>query len=213
MAEVEGKPEHVTVDLKDQKGWPNVFWALQFPAVRKLVADVERRGGATFKVELEPETDPTWPLWMRGLEFAADVRTRQEESLWTAGRAGFEKTWVQVIRLYLFLRGLVITHTVSPKLLAGPISIGKLAYHLADQPSQLILFLGILSVHLAVINYLPIPILDGGHMVFLAYELVTRRQPSERALKVAYLISATFLLCLMVYVLRLDIMRLFGLDI
>ena len=44
---------------------------------------------------------------------------------------------------------------------------------------SLLLILGMISVNLAVVNFLPIPVLDGGHMVFLIYELVRRKPPSD----------------------------------
>jgi len=68
-----------------------------------------------------------------------------------------------------------------------------------------LLFLGFLSVNLAVLNFLPIPVLDGGHMVFLIWEGVTRRRPSERVLIAATYCGMAFVLGLMVFVIYLDI--------
>ena len=60
------------------------------------------------------------------------------------------------------------------KNLEGPLDIAELTFEAARDPLNLILILGIISINLAVMNFLPIPVLDGGHMVFLVYELVRR---------------------------------------
>jgi regulator of sigma E protease len=65
-----------------------------------------------------------------------------------------------------------------------------------------------LSVALAFMNIIPIPALDGGHVLFLLYEIVTRRQPSMRFLEVAQYLGMGFLLLLMVWANLNDILRL-----
>ena len=73
------------------------------------------------------------------------------------------------------------TNQVSPRGLAGPVWIVKLALQNADQgTAALLLFLTMLSANLAVINFLPIPVLDGGHMVFLLYEGIRGKPANER---------------------------------
>lgn len=66
-----------------------------------------------------------------------------------------------------------------------------------------------LSVALAFMNIIPIPGLDGGHVLFLLWEMVTRRQPSERFMEIALYIGMTFLLLLLVYANGMDIIRAF----
>jgi regulator of sigma E protease len=69
----------------------------------------------------------------------------------------------------------------------------------------LIFFLGYLSINLAVLNFLPIPLLDGGHMMFLLYEGLRGKPASERVLIAATYMGLAFVLSLMVFVLYLDI--------
>ena len=71
--------------------------------------------------------------------------------------------------------------------------------------SRLLLFLTMLSANLAVINFLPIPVLDGGHMVFLVYELVRGKPPSEGVVAVLSYIGLALLLTLMLFVFSLDL--------
>jgi regulator of sigma E protease len=64
----------------------------------------------------------------------------------------------------------------------GPINIAQTAFYLAEDPWEYTLFLALISVNLAVVNFLPIPILDGGHMVFLVYEKL-RGKPASDAVR------------------------------
>ncbi len=66
-----------------------------------------------------------------------------------------------------------------------------------------------LSVALAFMNILPIPALDGGHVLFLAYEVITRRKPSEKFLEYAQMIGMGLLIALLLYANGMDIIRLF----
>ena len=66
-----------------------------------------------------------------------------------------------------------------------------------------------LSVALAFMNILPIPALDGGHVLFLLYEVVTRRKPSEKFLEYAQMIGMGLLILLLLYANGMDIVRLF----
>ncbi|MCH5226718.1 MAG: RIP metalloprotease RseP [Muribaculaceae bacterium] len=66
-----------------------------------------------------------------------------------------------------------------------------------------------LSVALAFMNILPIPALDGGHVLFLLYEVVTRRKPSEKFLEYAQMVGMSLLIILLIYANGMDIVRLF----
>jgi len=99
-----------------------------------------------------------------------------------------------------------VRRDLSYKELHGPLGIATVAYSVAQQGlPELLLFLGFLSVNLAVLNFLPIPVLDGGHMIFLIWEGITRKRPSERVLIAATYFGMAFVLCLMMLVLYLDI--------
>jgi regulator of sigma E protease len=66
-------------------------------------------------------------------------------------------------------------------------------------------FLGLLSINLAVLNFLPIPVLDGGHMVFLIWEGVTRRKPSPQIIGWAHAGGLLFIISLFLFVMYLDV--------
>jgi len=71
-------------------------------------------------------------------------------------------------------------------------------------------FMALLSVNLAVLNLLPIPMLDGGHLFIMGFETVTRRNLSVKQKEVLQQVGFVFLLALMIYVTANDIGRLFG---
>ena len=97
---------------------------------------------------------------------------------------------------------------ISPKNLGGPGTIAMAATSEASQStSRLLLFLTFLSANLAIVNFLPIPILDGGHMLFLAYEGIFRRPVSERVQLVLTYTGLIMILGLMLFVIFLDVGR------
>jgi regulator of sigma E protease len=110
-------------------------------------------------------------------------------------------------RVWRFLTKLV-TGKLSPKNLGGPGMIAVAATSEASQgTSRLLLFLTLLSANLAIVNFLPIPVLDGGHMVFLAYEGLFRRPVSEKAEVLLTYAGLFFILGLMVFVSVMDVSR------
>ena len=93
--------------------------------------------------------------------------------------------------------------------LTGPIGIFAMATEAAHEGFwHLLLLLATISANLAVLNFLPIPVLDGGHMVFLAYEGLRGKPASERVQLVLTYAGLIFVLSLFVYTFGLDIRRL-----
>ena len=76
-------------------------------------------------------------------------------------------------------------------------------------PGDFLRLMALLSMNLAFVNLLPIPVLDGGHMVFLTLEAIMRRPVSEKVAALFQWLGLLMILCLMVWVFGLDIMRLF----
>ena len=104
----------------------------------------------------------------------------------------------------------LVTRGIVPHDLAGPVGIYQITSNVAQQGLLSILqFVGILSVNLAVLNILPFPALDGGRLIFIIYEAVTRRRPKPSIEHWTNAIGMTFLLLLIVLVTINDINRLF----
>jgi regulator of sigma E protease len=97
---------------------------------------------------------------------------------------------------------------ISPTNLGGPGTIAMVATSEATQGnSRLLLFLAFLSANLAIVNLLPIPVLDGGHLLFLAYEGIFRKPVDERMQVILSYIGLALILSLMLFVIALDIGR------
>jgi regulator of sigma E protease len=127
-----------------------------------------------------------------------------------AVRLGWRETTESVLQVYRFLQKLSVNQ-ISPKALGGPATIAAVAGQSAQRGiSELLIFLTMLSANLAVINFLPIPILDGGHMVFLIIEGVRGKPASERVFIAAQYAGLCLILSLMIFVLFLDANRVLG---
>jgi len=104
--------------------------------------------------------------------------------------------------------GKIISGALSPKeSLSGPIGIMQ-AFGVSWDWERFWSLTGVLSLVLAFMNLLPIPALDGGHVMFLSYEIISRRKPSDKFLETAQKVGMVFLLALMVFIFANDIMKL-----
>lgn len=124
---------------------------------------------------------------------------------------GFKKAVINVQRLYLTLRGF-FSQRLSTKNVGGFILIAQASYESAKVGmGKLVYFLGILSLQLALLNILPVPVLDGGHLLFLLIEKIKGSPVSQKTLSIAQYIGFAMIISLVIYATRNDIMRLFTL--
>lgn len=105
--------------------------------------------------------------------------------------------------------GKMISGKLNPqKSLSGPIGIMQ-AFGSDWDWQRFWSLTGVLSLVLAFMNLLPIPALDGGHVMFLSYEIISRRKPSDKFLEAAQKVGMVFLLALMVFIFANDIFKMF----
>jgi len=207
-APTDASPDTIEIEFADDNhNWAFAFWMIQSFPERKLRLTVGS-DPAAHVVEVTPDEmifEDDWYLPTRGIRLDILMTERKATGLVDALQMGVAHTKKNIIQIYLTLRSLV-RGDVSPRELHGPVGIATVAYQVAEQGlAKLLLFLGFLSINLAVLNFLPIPVLDGGHMVFLTWEAITRKRPSERVLIGATYVGMAFVLSLMVFVLYLDI--------
>src|SRR5262249_31729918 len=149
---------------------------------------------------IEGKVDTTWPKEERGLILERDVRWQRADNMLEAIGMGFQDTWNRMTQVFENLRG-ILTGRISPENLGGPVTIAKVAYRIAGRDFwEFVFFIGLISVNLAVINFLPIPVLDGGHMVFLLYEKIRGKPASEGVRAGATYAGLALILSLMIYV-------------
>jgi regulator of sigma E protease len=143
----------------------------------------------------------------RGLLLDVDMRMEKADGLLDAVALGFRESWQRIGDIYQSLTRL-LSGRISPKMLGGPLQIASAAFNVAGEDLyKYLFFLGFISVNLAVVNFLPIPVLDGGHMVFLIYEGIVGRPPSEWVRTVATYLGLLFILLLMLFVVAVDLKR------
>ncbi|MCR8827293.1 RIP metalloprotease RseP [Pseudosulfitobacter koreensis] len=115
------------------------------------------------------------------------------------------QTW-QIITGSLSGLGHMITGAISTCNLSGPIGIAQTSGTLASQGAEsFVWFIAVLSTAVGLLNLFPIPALDGGHLVFYAYEAVMKRPPSDGALRILMGIGLTLVLTLMIFALGNDV--------
>ncbi len=118
---------------------------------------------------------------------------------------GMVRTWTIITGTFSGL-GHMITGAISTCNLSGPIGIAQVSGTMASQGlDDFVWFIAVLSTAVGLLNLFPIPALDGGHLVFYAYEAVTGRPPSDGALRVLMAAGLAMVLSLMVFALWNDL--------
>lgn len=148
--------------------------------------------------------EPDLPLWM----FEPESVVLRETNPLAGIRRGIERTHNVMMMTYLtFIR--LFEGTVKVEHIKGPVGIAHIGTLLAGKGIDwLLFFLALISVNLAVINFLPIPITDGGHFLFLLYEQLTGKPPPVVVQNAAALIGFVLLGGVFLFVLVNDIMNL-----
>ncbi|NKB61150.1 MAG: RIP metalloprotease RseP [Gammaproteobacteria bacterium] len=123
--------------------------------------------------------------------------------------ASVEYNW-RMTAITLRSLGRMLTSRMSSENLSGPITIARLAGHTAESGYiDFLKFLALISISLGLLNLLPIPVLDGGHLVYFAIEAIIGRPPSERFMIWGQQIGILLLMLLMAVAFYNDIVRLF----
>lgn len=130
------------------------------------------------------------------------------ESLPGAFVNGITKTWdISVLTVVSIIK--LIQRIIPAETIGGPILIFQMAgQEAAHGALSFFTFMAIISINLGVLNLLPIPILDGGHIMFLTIEAIRRRPLSEKVIMVAQRVGLAIIITLMVFAFYNDIMRL-----
>ena len=192
-----------------KRSWPYLFWTMQECPLRQVKLTVASQGSSR-TVLLVPAPVENWFTVERGIHFEYLVDFHRDTNLSVAMGRAVAETRNFMGEIYLILYNLA-TGRLSVTQMHGPIGIVNAAVQISDQGfAPLLFFLAYLSINLAVLNFLPIPVLDGGHMAFLLYEGIRGKPPSERILILLTWVGLALIGTLMVTVLGLDILRAFG---
>jgi regulator of sigma E protease len=190
-------------DPEKGRNWLEFFEDLQlWPPETKVELTLKNRDD---KVLIEPNSAVGWFNVDRGLRFKPVIELQKADSIGRAIGLGLYETEYSLSLVYRILSK-VLSGDVSPKNFGGPVMIAQQAGAEASKGlSPFLIFLGMLSANLAVLNFLPIPLLDGGHMVFLAVEGIRRKPANEKLATCLQFAGLFLLLSLMAFVIMLDL--------
>ena len=180
-----------------QDAWP----ILEAHAGERVPIDVER---ASDTLNLSLQVDTTGRL---GVFLAAPEVKTMEYSVASAIPAGFRKTFISIGEYLQDLKLVFTPSTEAYKSVGSFIAIGQVFPEAWDWYSFLSI-LALLSIMLGVMNLIPIPALDGGHILFTIYEMITGRKPSDNFLYVTQIIGMILIFGLMFLAFGNDIARL-----
>lgn len=172
-----------------------------------------RRGDQEYRTTIQPVKKEGRNLfgekqevWVIGI--ASDVTIEKSNPLLAVGQAFYrtaEYSGLTLMALYKMIKG-----DVSPKNLGGPLLIAQMAGQQAREGiGQFFFFIAILSVNLGVLNLLPIPVLDGGHLLFFVIEALRGRPVGLKARERAQQIGIFILILVMIYAFYNDLARFF----
>ena len=150
-----------------------------------------------------------WQTTLSGMEFAAQTAPLPNYNLFTGFGKGVEATWLTFTTVGRTLQQLV-GGEVSPKHLAGPIGIANVTSRMFDRVGfgSVLFFIGFISINLCIVNLLPIPIADGGQLLFFAVEKIRGRPMPRRAQDIVQQVCIVLLIALFLYITWFDGMSL-----
>ncbi len=206
----------LAIDGEKTDHWEEVSTLIKNSNGRQVVLIVSR-AGKTIEVAAQPSLTKTKNIfgeavgerYMLGISRSEDV-VYEKTSLGKALSASFSQTWSFI---YLTVMGIIkiIQKVIPASELGGPILIAQMAgQQFKAGWINFLFFMGLLSVNLGVLNLLPIPILDGGHLVFFSVEAIRRKPLSMRTMEMWQQVGLVLLGSLMIFVFYNDLVRLFG---
>lgn len=212
--------EIISVDEKKINNWEELTLAIQAkPSVRinlqflragaheplntSILTNSQEIGGKKIGViGIEPDYEK--------IKLPEELIFRHSLPIHLAVFQALNKTWDSSVRMVRFIKG-IFTGEVSWRFLNGPFTIAEFAGKtLSDGLNSFIQFVCAVSISLGIINLFPLPVLDGGHLVLLAYEAITKKPPAAVASEWLNRIGVTLILLMMITAIYNDIFRYFG---
>ena len=193
--------------------WDELTNEMVFAKLQPMNFTFEREG-KTFTVIITPiekeEKNLLGGITKRkiiGIELKTKTIERRRLNIFSAIPKSFEVTYTMTKAM---LRGLyhMIIGDISTKEIGGPIAILQLTgKHAEGGLWSLSFFIAFISINLGIVNLFPIPVLDGGHILFNFIEIITRKRFSEKTIEKAQMVGLTLLIMLMAFAFYNDIFR------
>ena len=204
----------LSIDGKEVSKWEDLSKIIRGSKGKELLLKV-KRNNEIFEIEVTPKPSTQKNLFgeethtfVIGITPYEEVVIKKVNPVVALG-TGFFQTW-QFIKLTMIGVVKLIQRVIPATEIGSPIMIAKLAGEQAKRGlSSLALFIAIISINLGLLNLFPIPILDGGHLLFLGLEAVLRRPISIKKMEIAQQIGLIFIILLMLFAIHNDLIRYF----
>lgn len=212
QAGLQGGDVIVAIDGQPVATFDQIIAAVSTSDGRALTFDIWRDGTVTptpiapRRVDLPTPDGGFDTVWLIGVTGALvfEPRTEKFGPVDSLGY-GAGQVWY-IARSSISALAHIVTGDISSCNLSGPIGIAKTSGAMAAQgASNFIWFIAILSTAVGLLNLFPIPVLDGGHLVFHAYEVIARRKPSDLAVRLLMGLGLTVILTMTFFALANDL--------
>jgi regulator of sigma E protease len=204
----------VAIDENPISTWDDMTHIINGSDGKTLAISVQR-DGTEMAFSVTPELVATQNLlgediqrYMIGIGFSGETYTKELNPLQACGESLIQA--YRVTELMVVIIAKLISGDISTDTIGGPIMIAKMAGDQAKAGiAHLISFIALISINLAIINLLPIPILDGGHLLFFIIEAIKKQPVSVKVREVAQQIGLFILILLIILVFYNDITKIF----
>jgi regulator of sigma E protease len=205
----------LSIDGEQVKKWDDLSSIIRNSNGKQLLFKV-KRDHEVLEIQVTPKASGQKNLFgeetqvfVIGITPADEILVQKVGPFEAIGK-GLSQTWFG-IKLTVVSIIKLIERVIPAKTIGGPILIAQMAGEQAKRGLlSLVLFTAILSINLGVINLFPIPILDGGHFLFLSLEAILRKPLSIRKMEIAQQIGLIFIILLMLFAFYNDLIRLFS---
>jgi regulator of sigma E protease len=215
-AGLQPKDTILAIDRQETSRWEDVSQLIKESGGKEVILTIQRDRDV-LEITVQPRMEETKSIfgevvgerYMIGIARSDDV-IYEKVGFVEALKAGVNQTWSW---MYLTVMGLIkiIQKVVPASELGGPILIAKIAGERMEAGwINFLYFMAVLSVNLGILNLLPIPILDGGHLVFFTVEAILRKPLNLRTMEILQQIGLVLLGTLMIFVFYNDLVRVFG---
>ncbi len=202
------------IDGHAVNAWDDLATLISQSSGQTLTVTV-RRANSSMNLSVTPLAESSTNIfgesiqrYMIGVAWAGDLRTVRLNPLRAMDRSLFQV--YDISRLTVQSIVLLVEGRISAKNLSGPLAIAEMAGQQARQGMiNLLFFIAWISINLGILNILPIPVLDGGHLLFFTIEAVRGQPVSLRVREIAQQVGIVLLLVLMIFVFYNDISRMF----
>jgi regulator of sigma E protease len=205
----------IEINGKPLRHWAEMTEIIYQSANKRLSLKIQR-GAETLNISITPEAKKIKDIFGEEKEIGligikpSDETTVIREGVLNSAKNAVMKTWeisaLTVIGIIKLIQRIIPADTIG-----GPILIFQMAEKQASTGAlNFFFFAAVISINLGVLNLLPIPVLDGGHILFMGIEAVRKKPLSENTIMIAQRVGMALLIALMAFAMYNDIFRLFN---